>query len=308
MTILYKADVERGLEWQRILATRAPDLPFRIWPDIGDPADIRYLAAWQPPPHILESFPQVKVIFSVGAGVDQFDLASIPASIPVVRIVEPGLVDGMVEYVVFATLAMHRHIIKYIDDQRRGRWEPIRVVPSNRRRIGIMGLGKLGRSVLERLRNFGFPLAGWNRSGRTMDGVACFAGVEQLPEFLSHCDILICLLPLTPETRGILCRRTLEAMPPGAGLINVGRGGHLVEEDLLDALEGGQLSSAMLDVAATEPLPADHPFWKHPKILITPHIASMTQPQTAALFLLENIRRFEAGEPMTDVIDRSQGY
>lgn len=308
MTILYKADAERGREWQRIFAARAPDLPFRIWPDIGDPADVRYLAAWQPPPNILESFPQVQVIFSVGAGVDQFDLSSIPAHIPVVRTVDPGIVDGMVEYVVFATLAMHRHVIRYIDDQRRGRWEPIRVLPSSRRRIGVMGLGSLGRSVLERLRSFGFPLAGWNRSARTMDGVACFAGVEQLLEFLSRCDILICLLPLTPETRGILCRRTFEAMPPGAGLINVGRGGHLVEEDLLDALEGGRLSNAILDVAATEPLPVDHRFWKHPKILITPHIASMTQPETAALVLLENIRRFEAGEPMTDVIDRTKGY
>jgi glyoxylate/hydroxypyruvate reductase len=308
MSILYKADVERGLEWQRILAARAPNLPFRIWPDIGDPAAIRYLAAWQPPPHILESFPQVRVIFSVGAGVDQFDLSSIPADIPVVRLVEPGLVAGMVEYVLFATLAMHRHIIKYIDDQRRGRWEPIRVLPSERRRIGVMGLGRIGRTVLERLGGFGFPLVGWSRSGHTMEGVTCFAGLEELPGFLSRCDILICLLPLTAQTRGILCRRVLEALPPGAALINVGRGGHLVEEDLLDALEAGQLSSAILDVAATEPLAADHPFWKHPKILLTPHIASMTQPETAALALLENIRRFEAGEPMTDVVDRTKGY
>ena len=308
MTILYKADVERGREWQRILAERAPNLPFRIWPDIGDPADIRYLAAWQPPANMLESFPQVRVIFSVGAGVDQFDLSSIPAHIPIVRLVEPGIVDGMVEYVVFATLAIHRHVIKYIDDQRRGQWEPIRVLPSNRRRLGVMGLGRLGRRVLEKLRSFGFPLAGWSRSARTVEGVACFAGVEQLLEFVSRCDILICLLPLTPETQGILCRRIFDAMPIGAGLINVGRGGHLVEKDLLEALEGGRLSSAILDVAATEPLPPEHQFWKHPNILFTPHIASMTQPETAALVLLENIRRFEAGEPMTDVVDRTKGY
>ncbi|MCG5243790.1 2-hydroxyacid dehydrogenase [Azospirillum doebereinerae] len=308
MTILYKAELARGYEWRDFFAREAPDLPFRIWPDIGDPADVRYLTAWQPPDDIAGRFPNLEVVFSVAAGVDQFDLSIIPPAIPVVRMVEPSLTDGMVEYVTFATLAAHRHMIGYIDDRRRGVWAPRRLIPASRRRVGVMGLGNLGQAALAALKPLGFPLFGWNRSPRSLDGVTGFFGADQLEAFLGQCDVLICLLPLTEETRGILGRSLFARLPEGATLVNVGRGGHLVEADLLEALDSGHLSGAVLDVFAQEPPQPGHPFWTHPKILMTPHIASMTQPETAAHILLANIRRHQAGQPMVNVVDRSRGY
>ena len=171
-----------------------------------------------------------------------------------------------------------------------------------------MGLGTLGRAALEALRPFGFPLAGWSRSAHDIPGVACFAGAEQLAEFLARTRILVCLLPLTDATRGILDRRIFDALPHGAGIVNVGRGGHLVERDLLDALDEGAVSAAIVDVMTQEPPPPDHPFWDHPRILMTPHMAANTDAESGGLALLENIRRYRRGEPMQGIIRRDLGY
>jgi glyoxylate/hydroxypyruvate reductase A len=171
-----------------------------------------------------------------------------------------------------------------------------------------MGLGVLGQAVLQRLRSFGFRLRGWNRSAREIEGVECFAGPEALESFLGGCDILICLLPLTSQTRGILGRSLFQALPRGASVINVGRGGHLDPQALIEALDEGRLGRAILDVTDPEPLPSDSSLWRHPRVLITPHIASMTQPATAAPLLLENLRRHQRGEPLRDVVDRLRGY
>ena len=308
MTLLYSADPERGREWRALFEALAPDVPVQIWPDIGDPQAVRYLAAWTFSPELVRSLPNLEVIFSVGAGVDQFDLAQVPPSVQLVRMVEPAITEGMVEYATFAVLALHRHMLDYREAQRAGRWAPIRLVAAAERRVGVMGLGNLGLAVLDRLKSFGFPLFGWSRSPRRLDGVTCFAGEDGLGDFLAQCNILICLLPLTPQTRGVLDRALFEALPPGAGLINVGRGGHLDEHDLLAALASGQISGAVLDVMNSEPPVADHPFWTHPRILMTPHIASMTHPQSAGRALLENIRRHQAGVPMHGLVDRERGY
>ena len=308
MTFLYKADPERGAEWARLFAERAPELPFRLWPDIGDPADVRYLAAWEPPDDLAQRFPNLDILFSVGAGVDQFDVSRLPPDLPVVRMVEPGIVDGMVEYVTLATLALHRDLIDYIARQRARVWEPIRLRSAAGRRVGVLGLGMLGSAVLEKLRGFGFDCAGWSRSPRALDGVRCFAGAGALPDFLARTDILICLLPLTDMTRGILNRELFARLPKGAALVNAGRGGHLVEADLITALDSGHLSAAVLDVAEAEPPVPDHPFWTHPRILLTPHVASMTQPDTAVSVVLDNIRRHQSGEPLRGLVDRARGY
>jgi len=176
------------------------------------------------------------------------------------------------------------------------------------RRVGVLGMGVLGQAVIAKLHGFGFQCAGWSRSVREVPGVESFAGEEGMDAFLARTDILVCLLPLTNATRGILSRALFGRLPPGAVLINVGRGAHLVEQDLLDALDEGQLSAAILDVFDAEPLAPDHPFWHHPRIMVTPHIASMTQPETAVEAVLENLRRHREGLPLIGLVDRRQGY
>lgn len=308
MALLYKADPVRGAEWQRLLAEKAPGLACHVWPETGDPAAIRYLAVWTPPDNMLARFPNAEIVISVGAGVDQFDVQAIPPQIPIVRMLEPGIAEGMVEYVTLAVLALHRDLPAYLADQRAGRWEAIRLRPAASRRIGVLGLGQLGAAACRRLALLGFPVAGWSRSAKTIEGVACFAGAEALPAFLARTDILVCLMPLTPETRGFLDAGLFAGLPKGAGLVNVGRGPHLVQEDLLAALASGQISAAMLDVTDPEPLPPDHPFWQHPRILMTPHIASQTRPETAVDFVLDVIAAHKAGRPLPGLIDRQRGY
>ena len=308
MTLLYKSVPERGRAWKELFAREAPEIGFRIWPDIGEPGDIRYLAAWAPAPEMIADLPNLEVIFSVGAGVDQFDMSQIPDRVMLVRMIEPLLTQGMAEYVALATLALHRNLIDYVAAQRERRWEPIDLLPASGRRVSVMGLGAMGQAALEALRPFGFQLAGWSRSERSIDGVQCFAGPQSLNAFLERSDILICLLPLTPETRGILCRETFNRLPHGAGLINAARGGHLVEEDLLKAVAGGQISAAVLDVLAEEPPPGDHPFWNHPRILITPHMASNTSTEFGGRALLENVLRHRRGEEMVGIVHRELGY
>lgn len=308
MSLVYQGKADRGAIWRDLFAREMPDLPFHFLPETGDPDRVTYAVTWRPIEDMAERFPNVEVLFSSGAGVDQFDLSLLPDHVQLVRMIDPGIVDSMVHYVTLATLYLHRDFLDYRADQAARSWIERPVVPPHRRRVGIMGLGMLGQAVIERLRPFGFPLRGWNRSPRHLDGVETFAGEERLDAFLAATDILVCLLPLTEETRGILCERLFRALPAGASLINVGRGEHLAERDLLDALESGQLGGAVLDVTATEPLPAEHPFWTHPRILITPHVASMTQPESAGPVLLDNIRRHRAGERMIGVVDRARGY
>lgn len=308
MTLLYTSDPERGRIWRDIFAREASDIAFVDPSQPHDPAAVRYLAAWSPSPALIARLPSLEILFSIGAGIDQFDIHALPSHVRVVRMIEPGIAAGMVEYATMAALALHRNLIDYRAAQTAARWAPIKLVPAGERRIGVMGLGNLGQAVLGALAPFGFRLSGWSRSPRRLAGVACHAGADGLRAFLAGCDIMICLLPLTDKTRGILCRETLSHLPRGAGVINVGRGGHLVEQDLLSLLDEGHLSGAVLDVAEPEPLPADHPFWAHPRIIVTPHIASMTRADSAARALIANIRRHEAGKPLDGEVARNRGY
>lgn len=307
MAFLYKSEPVRGAAWARIFAAALPELPFRIWPETGDPAAVRYMAVWEPPADF-SVFPNLQVLFSVGAGVDQFDLGALPPHLKVVRMIEPGLVAGMAEYATMAVLALHRGLPAYLARQRAGEWRPDPVPRAGSRRVGVMGLGVLGRAVLERLGSLGFACAGWSRSRHDLPGIACHAGADELAGFLATSDVLICLLPLTRATSGILGARLFGLLPRGAMLVNLGRGGHLVAEDLLAALEAGQVSAAILDVTEPEPLPAAHPFWSHPRIWMTPHVASTTAAESGAEAVLANLRRHARGEPMAGLIDRKRGY
>lgn len=308
MSVLYKADPVRGRIWAQVFAEHAPDLEFHIWPDCGPPERVEYLVAWEPPPNWSTTFPNVRALFSSGAGVDQLDLAAVPERIQVARMVEPGIVEGVVEYVSMAVLMLHRRMPDYLRQQANAVWRGALAVAASGVRVGVMGLGVLGQAVIERLNVFGYRCHGWSQSGKPVTGSVSFAGEENLDSFLSCCDILICLLPLTDSTRGILSTRVFSALPPGAALINVGRGAHLDETALLNALDSGHLSQAILDVTEPEPLPPAHRFWTHPRIILTPHIAGSTRPESAALVLIDNIRRHQRGEPLLDAVDRFKGY
>ena len=309
MALLIKTDIERGNAWTDALADNYPELKTYTWPYDGDPAAIEYALVWQPPAGELKRYPNLKAIFSVGAGVDH--LASdpeLPKNVPIVRMVEPGLTAGMTQYVVLSVLNHHRFMLDYAAQRREKVWEEIPQLAADARQVGMLGLGVLGRDALEKLKTFDFKLAGWSRSPKSISGVTCYHGSGGLDEFLAGSDILVCLLPLTPETEGILNAELFAKLPAGAAIINVGRGRHLVENDLLEALDSGRIGGATLDVFREEPLPEDHPFWDHPRIFMTPHIASMTIPSSAVRAVVANIQRLEAGEALQHVVDLERGY
>lgn len=308
MALLYKSDPDRGRRWQALFAEHAPDIEFRQWPDIGDPEDIRYLLAWQPPEDIATLLPNLEVLFATSAGIDQFDPGVLPDGLPVVRMLDPAIEQGMIEYATFATLWRHRHMSDYVHQQCDRHWQAHMLVPASRRRIGVLGLGQLGGAIACHLKGYGFQVSGWARTPRNLPGITTHAGAETLDAFLSESDILICVLPLTRDTRGVLNHALFERLPQGASLINMGRGDHLVEADLTLALDSGQLSGAVLDVLSEEPPAPDHPFWQDPRILMTPHVAAMTQPDTAFPVLLENLRRHQRNDTMLGQIDRQRGY
>lgn len=307
MAFLYKSEARRGAVWARRFAAELPEIPFRVWPDIGAAEEVRFMAVWDPPEN-LAAFPNLEILFSVGAGIDRIDTETISPGVKLVRMIEPGLVAGMNEYVTCAVLALHRGLPAYLARQRAGMWQADPVPLSGSHRVGVMGAGVLGRAVLEALAPFGFPRAVWSRSRRELPGVTCYAGRAELDTFLAASDILVCLLPLTAETCGILDAAAFSALPHGAGIVNVGRGGHLVEADLLAALDSGQIGAAVLDVAASEPPAPDHAFWSHPKVWLTPHIASNTQAESGAEAIIANLRRHAAGEALQGLVDRALGY
>ncbi|MCH9013426.1 MAG: glyoxylate/hydroxypyruvate reductase A [Proteobacteria bacterium] len=309
MALLLKTEAGRGDSWRRALLAADPGLDLRQWPEVGDPADIEYALVWFPPKGALKSYPNLKVIFSIGAGVDH--LASdpeLPKGVPIVRMVEPGLTAGMTEFVLMSVLYHHRFMLDYAEQRRNKVWREIDQVPPWDRRVGIMGLGVLGGDVAEKLVALSFDVAGWSRSPKDLPGVACFHGPDGFIPFLNRSDILVCLLPLTAETTGILDARAFAALPEGAALVSVGRGPHVVEADLLAALETGRLGAATLDVFQTEPLPPESPFWDHPRVVLTPHVASLTIPKTASEFVIDNIRRHQAGRPLLHAVDPDRGY
>jgi glyoxylate/hydroxypyruvate reductase A len=309
MAILFRSTPAATARWRPLLARLMPEHEIRYWPEIGDRAAIDYALVWQPEPGLLASLPNLKLIVGLGAGVDHV-LAdpSLPKAVPIVRLVDPYMTDAMSEYVVLSVLRLHRQDLDYLTQQRAGIWEEREQKNAAERPVGILGFGTLGQDAGRKLTALGFDVAGWSRGQKELSGFVTYAGPAGLDALLARSEILVCLLPLTAETTGILDAAAFARLPRGGGLVNVGRGGHLVEADLIPALDAGQLSGAVLDVVGEEPLPAGHPFWHHPRIILTPHIAAETHPPTAAAIIREAIRAHEAGLPVANRVDLARGY
>ena len=286
----------------------------RVWPEVGNPDDIKYAIVWKPPAGELAKLKNLAAIFSYGAGVDALmEDATLPAHVPVVRFVDPDLTQRMTEYVALHTLFHHRRMGEYLGKQTRREWGNFGEPLAGDVGVGLMGIGVLGSACAARLKALGYDVAGWSRTRKTDAGFPCFSGTGQLDAFLARTDILVTLLPLTPATRGILNRKLFANLRrggalPGPVLINPGRGGLQVEVDILAALETGTLYSATLDVFETEPLPAGSPLWQHPRIVVTPHNASDSDGRNVARYALQQIAAFEAGRPLENVVDGRQGY
>lgn len=304
MAVLFTSTPERGRFFKDRFATAFPDLPFHIG-TTPNPADVEYLIGWTVPDNIAQVHPNLKVVFSVGAGVDQLNLPSIPGHIKIVRMLEPGIPKQMQEFVTLAVLALHRTIPAYLRQQRTSIWKAGHNVPASDRRIGIMGLGRLGLAALEALRPFDFQLAGWSRSEKTLPGISTYTNLEP---FLKRTDILVCLLPLTCETTGILNAGLFQLLPKGAALVHAGRGRQLDQQALLHALDKEHLCEAWLDVTDPEPLPSTHPLWLHERVIITPHVACQTRADDGASHIINGIRAHRQASVIPGLIDRSKGY
>jgi glyoxylate/hydroxypyruvate reductase A len=300
--------------WEAQLRAQAPRRDVRVWPQrVGAPADIAYACAWHAPPGLLGGFPNLAAIFSLGAGVDHLLRDNTLPQVPVVRIVDPDLTMRMSEYVALHVLMHHRRQRLYDAQQRERRWYEHAQPPASAVRVGIMGLGVLGADAAAVLRRLGFRVAGWSRTPKALPGIECHHGEAGLDAFLRRTEILVCLLPATAGTAGILrldLFRKLDrhGSTGGAFLINAGRGALQVDADILAALDEGTLAGATLDVFPTEPLPAASPLWSHPKVTITPHNAAASDPQALSANMLRQIERFEAGLPLEHVVDRAAGY
>lgn len=308
-TILFRSTKAATARWQPLLAGLMPEHEIRYWPEIGDRAQIVYAMVWNPERGLLASLPNLKLIVGLGAGVDHILRdPSAPKRVPIMRLVDPYMTDAMSEHVAFSVLRLHRQDLDYLAQQRAQIWEEREQKNAAERPVGILGFGTLGQDAGRKLKALGFDVAGWSRSAKEVSGFVTFAGADGFDTLLRRSEIVVCLLPLTPETRGTLNAAAFARMPRGAAIVNAGRGGHLVEEDLIPALDSGQLSGAVLDVFREEPLPAAHPFWRHPRIIVTPHIAAETHPPTAAAIISDAIRCFEAGQPVPNLVDPARGY
>ncbi len=306
--ILVKSDFDRFSEWADEF--RKHDILAVPWDDMARHREtVKYALVWQPEPGALASLPNLEVIFSVAAGIDHLKGEGlVPAGIPVVRMVEDSLTAGMVEYIVYNVLRFHREMPVYERDQTNRIWKPRVQQSAWDRTAGILGLGVLGSAAAVALHRLQFNVIGWSRNPKQVPEVTSYFGQDQLEPFLEQTEFLVILLPLTEDTGGIVNRDFLNKLPRGAYVINAGRGPLVVDEDLLAALDQGQIAGAALDVFNQEPLPTESPYWKHPAVTITPHVASITLPATSTRHVADNIQRHREGKPLTHLADLSRGY
>lgn len=311
MILAVKTGGEEAMpEWRTLFGAALPHLEARWWADPTLPReDVAYAFVWEPPAGWLARLPNLRLIISSGAGVDHLtNDPSLPAHVPIVKMGAPEAAARMAEYVLAAVLFHHRQFHAFVEAQRRREWVHHETTEAANRTVGVMGLGTLGSVAAAALRDAGFRVRGWSRSAKSLAGIETFAGAGGFDAFLDGTAILVCLLAATPQTAGIVNAATLARLPPGACIVNAARGSHVVLPDLIAALDSGHIAAATLDAFATEPLPAGDPAWAHPRILITPHVASTAGRQARSRFVIEAIRAFEAGAPLPNQYDPARGY
>lgn len=296
-------------DWAPILQAIDPKMELRDWPECGAPEDIEAAIVWRHNYGTLQQFPNLKVICNVGAGVEHIlGDPALPEGVPVTRVIDHRMTGAMSEYMILHVLRYHRRMDETQRNQAAKVWEYLPPDNAATTTIGILGLGELGLDAATKIGALGFRIAGWSRSQKSLPGIDGFHGADGLAPFLAQCKMLICLLPLTAETRGIINAETLANLPRGAYVINAARGGHIVDDDLLAALDSGHIAGATLDVFHVEPLPGEHRYWSHPGVTITPHNAADSFPEDVAPQLVENVRRALAGEALLNVVERARGY
>ncbi len=292
--------------WIAGLRAHLPGVTVENWAEGDAPAD--YAVCWAPPQSFIDQQTRLRALFNVGAGVDKLLRLRLPQGLHVVRLDDAGMGVQMAEYVCHAVSGHFREFAAYHEQARQGQWTQRATRARSAFPVGVLGLGVLGQRVAAALRHFDFPVLGWSRNARRVDGVRCFAGQAQLAEFLSQCQALVCLLPLTPDTQGILNRAHLELLPVGAYIVNVARGEHLVDEDLLALLNSGHLGGATLDVFRNEPLPTEHAFWRHQRICVTPHTSAQTLRAESIAQIAGKIQALERGETVAGLVNLLRGY
>jgi glyoxylate/hydroxypyruvate reductase A len=306
--LIFHSDVDDPVAWRNVLTAELPDLEFRTDAAAGNPEDVRYALVWDPPAGFFARFPNLKLVTNIGAGIDSLAGRKDLAPVPICRLTDPEMVALMNSYVMFAVIRYARNIPVFEGATRRGEWVYVRPRPLSDISVGILGLGELGAPAAQALSNLGLNVRGWARTAKTLPGVTCFAGRETLDEFLSGSEIVVSMLPLTPDTRGILGAREFALMPKGAKFINASRGPIVDEDALVAGLQSGQIGGATLDVFAVEPLPPGHPLWSFDNVLITPHLASIAIPEASARVVAENIRRVRKGLEPLHQTNPARGY
>lgn len=306
--MVFHSGVDNFADWEEALAAAAPDLNLMRSDDVTDPAAVRYALVWKPPHGFFARYPNLSLVVNLGAGVDALVRRDDLPDVPITRLSDPKMARMMAGFVLFAVLRHARDIPVFERAQRRREWHYVHPTDPEQVRVGILGLGQLGLAAARECARQGFKVSGWSRSPKEVEGIATFHGLGALPDFLGGCDILVCLLPHTPETDGLLDAARIARMKPGVKFINVSRGAIVDELALIDALRRGHVAEATLDVFATEPLPPESPLWDMENVLITPHLASIALPASAAMQIAENVRRVKAGEPVLSRVDPGRGY
>ena len=292
--------------WIAALQQHLPQAQVEVWHSGAKPAD--YAIVWAPPQQFFDEQTALQAVFNMGAGVDALMQCQMRADLPIVRLHDAGMGVQMAEYVCHALIRLTRDFALFETQAKQAQWNEPAVLNRKDFPLGILGLGVLGEQVARAVQQFEFPVLGWSRTARQMNGVRCLHGQSQLAEFLKGTRVLVNLLPLTPQTENILNKTTLSLLQPGGYLINIARGRHVVDEDLLALLDSGHLCGATLDVFRTEPLPAEHPYWRHPRVNVTPHIAGRTVLQDTVQQIASKIRALQKGEPIKGLVDKARGY